>query len=158
MDPTKDDPDEERQFQARMAHWQARWEAGDLDAVSRAVRELVRHRSAPVWLDSAVRDLVVMATPEEEMRQRRDWHNHRARWEALAELRARRHELFEQLGDDRGTSWERAREAVSDVLRGTEAAGSARTIKASFELVEAAGGEHATFASYKALLHRRVEK
>ena len=66
--------------------------------------------------------------------------------------------LVEAANDDRGTSVERASEAVSKALKATDARGEARTIKASYEIVEAAGGERATFESYRELLRRRAEK
>jgi hypothetical protein len=67
-------------------------------------------------------------------------------------------ELVEAGDDDRGTNLERAREAVSESLAGHEAAGSPDTIKASYELIEAAGGEQATFESFRKERERRQEQ
>ena len=91
------------------------------------------------------------------------------RWETLTELRERRHELNEPKlvpnsygeatwqRDDRGMTMEKARAAVAEVLKKTEAKGSAAAIKYSYELVEAAGGEGATFDNYLAVLRKRGE-
>jgi hypothetical protein len=153
----------ERQFRKDMARWKAQWDAGDITAASRAAHECVVRRVADLgidadWLIDAVRKLTVLAATKEEKRQRREWHIHQTRWEELAELRDRRHELLERSGNDRGTSWERAREAVSESLANDEAAGSPSSVKASYELVEAAGGKDATFESYKAVLQQRAAK
>ena len=57
-------------------------------------------------------------------------------------------ELMEAANDDRGRTVESARDAVSEALKNDEAAGAPGAIKYSYDLVEAAGGEHATFESY----------
>jgi hypothetical protein len=134
----------ERDLQAALA----RWSGGDLTAFAEAVACLVRLGRAPPWMLRASDELVERAMAEDEKRARREWDIARARWEALVELRERSRELSESFGDDRGATWEKAREAVSEVLRGTEAAGSAASVKASYDLIEAAGGERATFESY----------
>jgi hypothetical protein len=136
------------EFHRTMHSLHARWRAGDLTAFDQAVRECWRHGAAPTgWLAQAAADVVRLAMDEDEKRARREWNSHQRRWGALVELRQRRHELNDR-GDDRGMTWESAREAVAEILEGTDAAGSDATIKTSYELVEAAGGEHATFESY----------
>jgi hypothetical protein len=65
-------------------------------------------------------------------------------------------ELVEVANDDRGMSMENARDAVSKVLEKTKAAGTASAIKFSYELVESAGGEHATFENF--LIARRERR
>jgi hypothetical protein len=67
-------------------------------------------------------------------------------------------ELIEASSDDRGTSVERASVAVSEALKTTDAKGEARTVKASYELIERLGGKHATFERYRELLRRRTGK
>jgi hypothetical protein len=69
-------------------------------------------------------------------------------------------ELVEAGDDDRGTSLERARVAVSKSLAEAEddAAGSVDAIKASYELIEDAGGERHTFDSFLAARQRRQER
>ena len=67
-------------------------------------------------------------------------------------------ELVEAARDDRGKNLELARAAVSKALEATDASGEPRTVKASYDLVEAAGGEQATFESYQELLRRRANK
>jgi len=64
-------------------------------------------------------------------------------------------ELVEAGDDDRGTNLERAREVVSKLLENDEAAGSVDAIKASYELIEDAGGERHTFDSFLAARQRR---
>ena len=67
-------------------------------------------------------------------------------------------ELVEAGDDDRGTNLERAREVVSKLLENDEAAGSVDAIKASYELIEDAGGERHTFDSFLAARQRRQER
>jgi hypothetical protein len=154
-----DDPAvEHERFQQAMRSLQARWRAGDLTAFDEAISECWRRREAPEkWLKEASAEIVRLAMAEEEKRARRKWDIHRRRWEAVSELRERRHELFERFGDDRGTSLERARHAVSEMFleKDDEAKGSEPTIRYSYELVEEAGGERATFEDYKAVLRKR---
>lgn len=159
----------QRQFEHDMRAARERWEGGDLTAIGEALRRCHWYqRTPPRWLVEASEVLVERAMTEEEKRARREWNIHFARWEALVELRARRHELRKRSQeplkywhklperqrelppevDNRGDTWESAREAVSEILRNTEAAESARTVKASYELVEAAGGAQATFESF----------
>ena len=64
-------------------------------------------------------------------------------------------ELVEAGDDDRGTNLERAREVVSKLLENDEAAGSVDAIKASYELIEDAGGEQHTFESFLEARQRR---
>jgi hypothetical protein len=135
--------------------WEARWQAGDITAVARAIQECHRAKQPPPWwLVDAAKTLTVAAMAEKEKRLRRDWNIHQRRWEALTELRDRRDEFAER-GDDRGATWERAREAVSDLLKGSAAEGSADAIKRSYDLVQVAGGADATFESYKKKLRRQ---
>ena len=66
-------------------------------------------------------------------------------------------ELVEAGDDDRGTNLERARVTVSKSLAEAEdeAAGSVDAIKASYELIEDAGGERHTFESFLEARQRR---
>jgi hypothetical protein len=142
-------------FQRDMQAAQKRLESGDLTAFAQAVRLCWRHRRhPPLWLMEASKTLVERAWEEDKKRARREWAIHRARWEALVELRERRHEL-KQRGDDRGMTWDDAREAVSEALEKDEAAGSAAAIKESYELIQDAGGEGATFQDFLDARHRR---
>src|SRR5262245_61177698 len=160
--PPEDRPEvRQARFNGGMLRLEKRWRRGDNIAVVAAGRRCEWDRQPPPeWVVLAVERLAIEAMPETEQRQRRDWHRHQVRWEALTELRERRNALFEKSGgeDDPGTSWERARAAVSERLEKTDYAGSEGAIKASYELVEAAGGKDATFESYKEMLRRRAEK
>jgi hypothetical protein len=193
----------ERQFRKDMVRWKAEWGADDLTAAERAVRECIVRRVSDLgtdsdWLIDAVRKLTVSAMSEQEKRQRREWHIHQTRWEALVELRergdellagepfkpadpavraerrrSRRHYVPSSTGlpptpcsepspgesrDDRGTNMERARAAVSKILKKTPARGTAAAVKASYEIVNEAGGKDATFESYKAVVRARRQK
>ena len=59
---------------------------------------------------------------------------HYIRWDMVRELRDRGHELYEHSGDDRGLSMEKARAAVAEELKGTDAEGDEDAIKYSYEL------------------------
>jgi hypothetical protein len=132
-----------------MCSLQARWHAGDLTAFDEAIRACWILQGVPEeWLAQAAADLVVVAMTEEEKHARREWDRHCTRWGKLLDLREQHHKL----------SWERAREAVSEELEKTDAAGSAAAVKTSYELVEEAGGMDATFESYKEVLRRRRSK
>ena len=149
------DREREKEFERGMKAARLRWLDGDHTAYVYAVRLCGRHRRHPPdWLIEASEALVERAMAEEEKRARREWVIHRARWEALVELRDRRHEL-KQHGDDRGMTWDDAREAVSEILQETEAAGSAATIKESYELIQDAGGEGAIRRARRAPSDRR---
>jgi hypothetical protein len=106
-------------------------------------------------LEDAFAALVVQHTPDAEKRDRRAFNNHRKRWEAVRELRERQQQILEQFNDDRGKTWETRWKAVSEILDGTEAAGSPETVRASYKLIETAGGEHATLESYWTIAGRK---
>ena len=163
-DEKPDPAAEHAQFEQSMRAFEARWRAGDLTAFAEAVRACWRRWKGPAdWLPDAADALTVLAMSEREKRLRRKWGIHLPRWEAVVELRERRHELFARKPfageprDDRGTNMESARAAVSEILAKTKAHGSDGAIKRSYELVEEAGGEDATFEDYKAVLRKRGE-
>jgi hypothetical protein len=148
----------EMAFRIGMQQMEARWLEGDYTAIRDAVRACRAHnKEPPGWIVEATDKLVELAMGQDERNQRRLWENHLARWEALTELRDRRHELH-KLGDDRGMSWERARAAVSEALQGTPAAGNEDTVKASYEIVQAAGGAEATFERYLTVRAERAKR
>jgi hypothetical protein len=147
--------DDETHFRRDMQILRVRYQGGNLTAFAQAVRLCWLYQEHPPrWVMEASEVLVERAMAEDEKRARREFIIHRTRWETLAELRERRHELAAS-GDERGTSWERAREAVSEYLQNDEAAGSAATIKDSYELIQDAGGEQATFKSFLEARQRR---
>jgi hypothetical protein len=138
-----------------------RLRGGDITAFPEVARLVWKRdpQRVPYELVETSKVLVERAMAEDEKRARREYRIAWTRWEALVELRKRRHELNER-GDDRGMTWENAREAVSEMLERTdpEAAGSARTVRESYELIEAAGGERATFETFLEARKRRDER
>ena len=159
----------ERQFREDMARRKAEWDAGDITAAARATQMCVRKLAHELgidadWLIDAARNLTVRALTEEEKRQRREWHIHQTRWEALTELLERGDELFArepppgEPRDDRGMKMESARIAVSEILEKTKAEGTDAAVKASYEIVNEAGGKDATFESYRAVVRARKQK
>jgi hypothetical protein len=134
-----------RAFHQDMRALKRLWQAGDTTAIPKAIqRLLVQQRNVEGWwvLD-AVEALVKHRMPDEEKRLRREFEEHQRRWEALVELRARRFELFER-GNDAGMSWEKARAAVAELFGVSDA-----TVKASYDLIQAAGGEDATVDNFR---------
>ncbi|MGC2338824.1 MAG: hypothetical protein WA625_24145 [Pseudolabrys sp.] len=71
-----------------------------------------------------------------EKRRRRQDMVHFTRFDAVTELRERRHGLLAQHNDDRGSTWEKCYAAVAELLEGTKAAGTEGTIKASYQYVK----------------------
>ena len=141
----------EQLFQHNMACWKAQWDADDLAAPMRAMRELMREfrrrpsmPEMPEWLVDAVAKLTGLAMSEEEKRARRDWRDHRTRWEGVVALYV-----------PGRVSMEDARGDVSERLEGTGAKGGDAAVKTSYEIVEEAGGAAATFEDYKAVVRRR---
>jgi hypothetical protein len=144
-----------RAFNRRMYLLERDWRAGDLPAAAEAARLCWLHRQPlPEWLADAVAALVDRGMTDAEKRDRRALAIHLARWEAVKELRERRQQLLEEHDDDCGTSWERVWPAVSDIL----AAGSDETVRASYKLIQGAGGECATLESYRLALRQRQGK
>jgi hypothetical protein len=157
---TRPAEEQEREHQRAFAHrldqFERNWRAGDLVAPAEAAR-LCRLYQQPIprWLENAFATLVVQHMPNDEKRDRRAFNNHRRRWETVRELGERQQQLLEQFNDDRGKTWEMRWKAVSEILDGTEAAGSPETVRASYKLIEAAGGEHASLESYWTLVGRK---
>jgi hypothetical protein len=148
-------------FREAIVFWEAQWrKSRNRDALIEALRELCRSHPKPAtvwWIFEDIATLLRINMSAEEQKQRRDWDNHQRRWEALTELRERRFELAKD-GDDRGTSWERARAAVSEILQGTAAEGAPSTIKASYELVEEVGGANATLEDYERYIKQHPKR
>jgi hypothetical protein len=119
------------------------WRSGLLLAVADAV-EICRlsRQPPPDWLAEAVAVTVTKRMTKFERRRRRQDMIHLVRWDAVTELRERRHELLNDprhdpdKPDDRGMTWEKCYAAVSELLAGTEAAGADDTIKASYIYVQ----------------------
>lgn len=124
------------------------WRSGLRLAVADAVEICRLYRQAPPdWLADAVATTITQSMTKIEKRRRHEDMKHYTRWDAVAELRQRRHELLQLsrsvplpgghfVDDDRGSTWEKCFIAVSKLLEGTEAAGSEATIKASYQYVK----------------------
>jgi hypothetical protein len=140
-----------------LAYCEKAWLAGISPAVADAVAICRTYRQAPpAWLVEAVITVAKASLTPVETRRRRENMIHLTRWDAVRDLRDRRHQLLEQHGDNRGTSWERCFAAVSEYLEDTEAAGSESTIRASYDIVQRAiragrGGEFL-------LVNRRIDE
>ena len=101
-----------------------------------AAIQLCVSRPLPAWLSTVVLEALRvrtvkrgrLANPQTEMRQNRI---HYTRWDAVRELQDRKDDL-----SDIASNQEERYAAVSELLKGTEAAGSEETIKKSYLLVE----------------------
>jgi hypothetical protein len=145
----------ERLFGRRMYLLERDWRAGDATAIAEGVRECrLAQQPPPRWLADAVAAWIERQMDAAEKRSRRDLAIHMKRWEEVTELHERGHDLLEQHGDDdRGTSLERCYVAVSEF--GAEAGVSDETIKASYKLIQNAGGVHTTLESCKLAVQQR---
>jgi hypothetical protein len=72
-----------------------------------------------------------------ERRQQGDVMIHKIRWRAVTELHSQH------------MPWAKCWSAAAEILDDTEAGGSAETIRASYKLIQRAGGEQTTFKSYQ---------
>jgi hypothetical protein len=125
-----------RRCAEQLAACEKAWRAGLLLAVTKGLEICRLYRQPPPgWIVGAVAKVVKERMTKFERRRYRQDLIHYERFDAVRELRERRHELA-KLGDNRGASWERAYDAVSDLLKGTRAAGSADTVKASYQYVQ----------------------
>jgi hypothetical protein len=150
----------ESQFQREISGLRAKCCAGDGPAIDEAVRLCRAYKQPPAdWLADAVAKFIDRHMPDQERRLRHAFATHRERWEAVVELQERRHELMarnletRKLCPDLTLDIETLDDccaAVSEVLGNTDAWGSAETIRKSYQLIRAAGGERATLESFKA--------
>jgi len=150
----------ERMFRNEMSRLTPKCRAGDGPAIAEAVYRCRVHKQPPPdWLADAVAKLADRRMPDQERRLRHVFATHRERWEAVVELRECSDALkacsIELRNDDRGKTLEKCFAAVSEALANTDAAGSAETIKASYYLIQHAGGEDATLDSYRLAIRQR---
>jgi hypothetical protein len=132
-------------FHRRMDRREAEWRAGDVTAIAFAVEDCAwNQQPLPAWLSSAVVELAYLRMDDAEKRARREFWTHYTRWSEVAVLHERDN-----------LSWEQCYAAVSNRLIGSFAAGSEGTVCASYKLMQCAGGEDATFESYKLALQRQ---
>jgi hypothetical protein len=141
----------QRAFYRQINRLERRWRAGDLVAPSEAA-QLCRHyqQPPPKWLVDAVTRLINERMSDAEKRDRHAFAIHFTRWEAVKELRERRDQLLEEHGDDRGKRWEKIWRHVADALGCKE-----ETVRSSYRLIKAAGGEHATLESYRCAVRKK---
>jgi len=118
------------------------WRDGSTVALQDAVSVCRQYRRAlPDWASEAISAALGAAQKGGVKRRRgertpatahRENIKHYARWDAVREIRDRLDELA-----DIASTWEETYGAAADILAGTAAAGSAETMKASYQLVEA---------------------
>jgi hypothetical protein len=144
----------ERAFARRLDLLEQDWRRGDLLAAAEATSLCQLYRQPPPpWLVDAIAALIDQHMTDAEKRHRRAFDEHRNRWEAVRELRARRYPLREQFEDERGMRWEKIYRHVAEVLGCGEEA-----VRHSYRLIKAAGGEHATLESYRIAVRQRRGK
>ena len=145
-----------RALRALLPELESRWRAGDLGAIHQAARELcVGQQAPPWWLVDAIAKLIERSLSNDEKEARRLFEIHQRRWEAVVEIRQRRHE-FALRGDMRGMTWLRCYAAAAEVLEGTDAAGSLEAMKDSYQLIQKAGGAGATQKNYQRIVRERT--
>jgi hypothetical protein len=118
--------------------------AGDTLAFMRAL--LVCHHLGeppPYGLVMALTAHVANRLSSRERQDHAALARHRARWEAMQAALAE------------GRSYEDARAAASARLAGSDAAGEARTVRDSHELINDAGGKRTSLTSYRRARQRR---
>jgi hypothetical protein len=144
-------PEVERQEELRrywgfMFQQQLEWQSGNPFALAMAVEACsMLGKSPPPWIGSAIFQFISQHAPALAKRPLADFERDRARWQAVKLLRVR------MVGGKRPLSWEKCFPAAAELLAGTAAGGiSGDTIKKSYGLVQAAGGEGMTLKTYKA--------
>jgi hypothetical protein len=163
-------PEEQRTrlFWLFMFGQQLAWQAGDTLAIARAIATCrILHRPPPLWLANAIVAFVDIRMPAAERKQQDALWIHMLRWKIVKKMRAQlcgrldwfEHKIkrrIEQYSDAHGMlSWDKCWRAVSEILTGTEAGGGGETMRASYKLIQNAGGERTTLESYRLALQRR---
>ena len=148
-------PPQETEEQARkrlfwqfMFRQQLAWLAGDSLAIAKSVTACSDlGEPPPDWLLNAVLSFVDRRMTDAERRRSRELVNHQLRWEAVLLVRGT------------GTSklaWDKCWETAADMLAGSNAEGSAETVRASYKLIQAAGGESCTLETYLRVVQGRI--
>jgi hypothetical protein len=123
--------------------WQ-NWLTGDTLAIGRAIACCgLLHRAPPRWLRNAVVELVDQRMSPAERRLQSALHVHMMRWEAVRVAR------------ENSNTWDDSWEVAAEMLAGGDAAGASDTMRASYALIQDAGGSDATLASYQEAVARR---
>jgi hypothetical protein len=103
-----------------------------------------------------------------ERRQQGDLGVHMMRWRVVMELRDPKRWPYDRgklsqrcetlLAGAPQLAWEKCWPGAAEILDGTEAAGSNETIRASYKLIQSAGGECTTLENYQLALQRRDQR
>jgi hypothetical protein len=134
--------------------WNAWLSSGDSLAVARAVYVCsMLNEPPPRWLSDAVMKLVERHMPDGEKRLQGDLAKHYLRWEAVQLARGQR--PLDARNKKPGHFGDESYSIASGMLDGTEAAGKLETVRASYSLIQRAGGKHVTLASYKRVVQER---
>jgi hypothetical protein len=158
-----------RLFWDCMFGYRLAWQAGDSLAIARAVRVCqICHEPPPCWLTSATLELVDRRMSSVERRQQSALMVHMMRWRAVIGLRDPKRWLYDHgkvagrcetlLAGAPQLLWKDCWPGAAEILDGTEAAGSNETIRASYIIIQSAGGEHTTLESYRHVLQRRDQR
>ena len=158
-----------RLFWHLMFGCQIAWEASDSLAIARAVYVCqVCHEPPPRWLVRATMELVDRRMSPAERRQQSDLVIHMMRWRVVTELRDPKRWPYDLgklsqrceklLAGAPRLAWDKCWPAAAEILDGTEAGGSDEAIRASYKLVQNAGGERTTLESYRLALQRRDQR
>jgi hypothetical protein len=153
--PGEETPEQENKrlfWQFQFVQWRD-WRAGDVLAVSRALTccSLFR-RPPPRWLCDASHELCERNMSADEKRAYRDGAKHFLRWEAVELVRGRR--PWDPRNYKRKMHGDAVWAAAAKLVAGTDAKGSAETVRKSYALVRRAGGALVTLQNYR----REVEK
>lgn len=135
--------------------WKA-WIAGDRLAICLALYACkVFSKPPPRWLLEASMDFAERGMTPGERREQGKLQEHLLRWEAVKLVRGQR--PFDGRNRDNPSSWNDAWAEAAEMLAMKRAAVSADTVKASYALVQAAGGKDITLDSYRRELRRRAQ-
>ena len=127
-----------RRCEERLATCERAWRESSLGLIVVDAVEICASygRPPPRWVIEAVASLADAGMTQSEKNRRQQDTIDLMRWEAVKELRERRKELYHQMGDDRGHTWDNAYAAVSEMLERTPAACGEDAVKTSYKYVE----------------------
>jgi hypothetical protein len=130
------------QLDEDLAQCEAAWREGEPLAVAEAVTLLRIHRQPnPMWLDQAVVELAIGRRTKGQATRHLEAMKRLVRYRTVRDLKIRcvtakdGSKIYERVGPDE-ISWEEAHERAFELLKGTLAAGSARTMKEHYGEVQ----------------------